>query len=226
MNTKSALIITSIVNDAVRILPDTLHAPYDMVICCDAGIERAIELGVRPNIILGDFDSTKTISPEELADDASDEASDDSLPEIVTLPHEKDMTDTEAACDLAFSRGAGVMTIIGGLGGRFDHTMANIGLMSKYLGKADIFILDGDNFIRMLAPGEYKIISGGYQYLGLIAYGGPVKSLTVHGTFYTLDDHDLTPDTSLAISNEIVEEPATVSFKEGQLLVIQSNDKL
>lgn len=222
MNTKSALIITSIINDAVRILPDTLHAEYDMVICCDGGIDRAVELGVRPDIILGDFDSAKRITaPEDLSD-----ASDDFVPEVITLPHEKDVTDTEAACDLAYQRGAGVMTIIGGLGGRFDHTMANIGLMSKYLGKADIFLLDGDNFVRMLAPGEYKIISAGYAYLGLIAYAGPVKGLTVSGTFYTLDNHDLTPDTSLAISNEIIDEPATVSFKEGQLLVIQSNDAI
>lgn len=219
MNDKSALIITSIVSDAVRILPDILHAPYDMVICCDAGVDRAIELGIHPDIILGDFDSTGKIS-------IPDDAKDDSFPEIITLPHEKDMTDTEAACDLAYSRGAAVMTIIGGLGGRFDHTMANIGLMSKYLGKADIFILDGDNFIRMLSPGEYKIISAGYKYLGLIAYGGSVEGLTLSGTYYPLENHHLDPDTSLAVSNEIVHEPATISFTKGQLLVIQSNDAM
>ena len=158
---KSALIITSLINDAVRIRRSILEAPYDMIITC-----------------------------------------------------------------LAYSRGAGVITIVGGLGGRFDHTMANIGLMSKFLGKADIFILDGDNFVRMLAPGEYKIISAGYTYLGLIAYGGPVKELTLSGTYYPLENHDLTPDTSLAISNEIVNEPATVKFTSGQLLVIQSDDAI
>ena len=146
--------------------------------------------------------------------------------EVVVLPHEKDMTDTEAACDLAYSRGATVMTIIGGLGGRFDHTMANIGLLSKYLGKADIFIMDGDNFIRMLSPGEHMIIGAGYDYLGLIAYGGPVRGLTVSGTLYPLEDYTLEPNTSLAVSNEITKEPARISFTDGQLLVIQSNDTL
>ena len=214
---KSALIITSLINDAVRIRRSILEAPYDMIITCDAGNDRAKELGIKPDIVIGDFDTTKSVPASSETDDA---------PEIVTLPHEKDMTDTEAACDLAYSRGAGVITIVGGLGGRFDHTMANIGLMSKFLGKADIFILDGDNFVRMLAPGEYKIISAGYTYLGLIAYGGPVKELTLSGTYYPLENHDLTPDTSLAISNEIVNEPATVKFTSGQLLVIQSDDAI
>lgn len=216
---KSALIVTSLVSHPERISKDLLEAPYDMVICCDAGLDRAAELGIVPDIIIGDFDSVENGAP--FFTDENSQA-----PEVITLPHEKDMTDTEAACDLAFSRGAGVMTILGGLGGRFDHTMANIGLMSKYLGKADIFILDGDNFIRMLAPGKYSIISAGYRYLGLIAYGSPVSGLTLSGTLYTLQDHHLTADTSLAISNEITEEPATVAFTAGQLLVIQSYETI
>lgn len=210
---RSALIITSIIEDAPRISRDLLEAPYDMIICCDAGINYAAMLGIVPDIIIGDFDSAGSI-PKPDGEEI----------EVITLPHEKDMTDTEAACDLAFSRGAGVMTILGGLGGRFDHTMANIGLMSKYLGKADIFIIDGDNFIRMLAPGKHMIVDAGYKYLGLIAYGGPVKNLSLKGTYYPLESHDLLPDTSLAVSNEITENPAVVTFEGGQLLVIQSND--
>lgn len=210
---KSALIITALITDAKFIRKDLLEAPYDLVICCDGGINYAQAFGIRPDILIGDFDSAKTIPSADGSDF-----------EVITLPHEKDMTDTEAACDLAYSRGAGVMTILGGLGGRFDHTMANVGLMSKYLGKADIFMLDGDNFIRMLAPGKHMIISAGYKYLGLIAYGGPVRGVTLKGTYYPLENHTLTPDTSLAISNEITEEPAVISFDEGQLLVIQSND--
>ena len=216
---KSALIVTSLISHPERIRKDLIEAPYDMIICCDAGLDRAFELGIVPDIIIGDFDSAEKMQIVIPDDDAA-------APEIITLPHEKDMTDTEAACDLAYSRGAGVMTILGGIGGRFDHTMANVCLMSKYLGRADIFILDGDNFIRMLAPGKYNIISAGYRYLGLIAYGGPVSGLTLRGTLYTLDDHYLTVDTSLAVSNEITEEPATVSFDSGQLLVIQSYETI
>ena len=213
---KSALIITSLINDAVRLRKDLLEAPYDMIICCDGGTDRAAELCIKPDIIIGDFDSAESVYVPDKDSDI----------EVVTLPHEKDVTDTEAACDLAFSRGAGVMTIAGGLGGRFDHTMANIGVMSKYLGKADIFIIDGDNFIRMLAPGKHMIVSAGYTYLGLIAYGGPVKGLIEKGTLYELEGYDLSPSTSFAVSNEIVSDPAVILFEEGQLLVIQSDDAL
>ncbi len=213
---KSALIITSIVNDSIRIWRDILDADYDMTICCDAGLDRAIELGVKPTILLGDFDSAEHFSMADDFDSA----------ELVVLPHEKDVTDTEAAVDLAYERGATVITIIGGLGGRLDHTMANLGLLAKYLGKADIFIIDGDNFVRMLAPGKHMIVSAGYEYLGLIPFGGPVTGLTIKNVHYPLENCDVDGTTSLTVSNEITKDPAEISFESGKLLVIQSNDAI
>ena len=249
---KSALIITSIVNDSIRIWRDSLDADYDMTICCDAGLDRAIELGVKPTILLGDFDSAEHFSMADdfdsaehfsMADDFDDESDeteteadgaaepdgeneDDVKAELVVLPHEKDVTDTEAAVDLAYERGATVITIIGGLGGRLDHTMANLGLLAKYLGKADIFIIDGDNFVRMLAPGKHMIVSAGYEYLGLIPFGGPVTGLTIKNVHYPLENCDVDGTTSLTVSNEITEDPAEISFESGKLLVIQSNDTI
>lgn len=237
---KSALIITSIVNDSIRIWRDILDADYDMTICCDAGLDRAIELGVKPTILLGDFDSSEHFSvaddPDDVSDEAATEADDVAEPdgetedgseaELVVLPHEKDVTDTEAAVDLAYERGATVITIIGGLGGRLDHTMANLGLLAKYLGKADIFIIDGDNFVRMLAPGKHMIVSAGYEYLGLIPFGGPVTELTIKNVLYPLENCDVDGTTSLTVSNEITKDPAEISFESGKLLVIQSNDAI
>ena len=255
---KSALIITSIVSDSIRIWRDILDADYDMTICCDAGLDRAIELGVKPTILLGAFDSSEHFSvaddfdPAEhfsMADDfddksaeaetepddtaktddkteTDDEADEKIEAELVVLPHEKDVTDTEAAVDLAYERGATVITIIGGLGGRLDHTMANLGLLAKYLGKADIFIIDGDNFVRMLAPGKHMVVSAGYEYLGLIPFGGPVTGLTIKNVHYPLENCDVDGTTSLTVSNEITKDPAEISFESGKLLVIQSNDTI
>lgn len=228
---KTALIITSIVNDAIRIRRSILDAEYDMKICCDGGLDRAIELGVRPDILLGDFDSSEHFAipddaeeTEEAADSDHDEPDHSDEAELIVLPHEKDVTDTEAAADLAYERGARVITIIGGLGGRLDHTLANLGLLAKYLGKADIFIIDGDNFVRMLKPGNHMIVSAGYDYLGLLPFGGPVTGLSVKNVLYPLDDCDIDGTASLTVSNEITEDPAMVSFSSGRLLVIQSND--
>ncbi len=232
---KTALIITSIVNDAIRIRRSILDAEYDMKICCDGGLDRAAELGVKPDILLGDFDSAQHFAfpddqSEELDNIPDDTPSDEDKgddgdeAELIVLPHEKDVTDTEAAVDLAYERGARVITIIGGLGGRLDHTLANLGLLSKYLGKADIFILDGDNFVRMFAPGSHMVVGAGYDYLGLIPFGGPVTGLTLENVKYPLTDCDVDGTTSLTVSNEITDDPAKISFSTGKLLVIQSND--
>ena len=236
---KTALIITSIVSDAIRIRRSILDAEYDMKICCDGGLDRAAELGVKPDILLGDFDSAQHFAvpddqadePDDIPDEApSDDAGEDEEPEdggeaeLIVLPHEKDVTDTEAAVDLAYERGARVITIIGGLGGRLDHTLANLGLLAKYLGKADIFILDGDNFVRMFAPGSHMIVGAGYDYLGLIPFGGPVTGLTLENVKYPLTDCDVDGTTSLTVSNEITDDPAKIIFRTGKLLVIQSDD--
>ena len=82
---KSALIITSIICDAIRLNKSVLTAPYDMIICCDAGIDRAKELGIAPDLLISDFDSSKTVTAEDAAADDT---------EVVVLPHKKDMTDT------------------------------------------------------------------------------------------------------------------------------------
>ena len=237
---KTALIITSIVNDQLRIRRSILDAEYDMTICCDGGLDRAAELGVRPDILLGDFDSAEHI---QISDDPDDEnnkmdpdpydgsgsgnnAADNDEAELIVLPREKDATDTEAAVDLAYERGARVITIIGGLGGRLDHTLANIGLLAKYLGRADIFIIDGDNFVRMLSPGDHMIVGAGYEYLGLIPFGGQVTGLTLRNVKYPLTGCDVDGTSSLTVSNEITQDPAKISFTSGKLLVILSDDAL
>ena len=240
---KTALIITTIVCDAIRIRRSILESDYDMTICCDGGLDRAMELGIKPTILLGDFDSAEHFTISEYSDytvqgssdsdndfdaqtpdDVNSNTSTDDEAELVVLPQEKDATDTEAAVDLAYNRGARVITIVGGLGGRLDHTLANLGVLAKYLGQADIFIIDGDNFVRMLAPGSHMIVSAGYDYLGLMPFGGPVTGLTLRNVKYPLDNCDIDGMSSLTTSNEITEDPARISFESGKLLIIQSND--
>ena len=76
---------------------------------------------------------------------------------VIKLPMEKDMTDSEAAIDLAVSEGAGHITGMGGLGGRFDHTMGNMGMLAKYCGKLDhMAFVDGQNYVFMTEPGTIK----------------------------------------------------------------------
>lgn len=201
------LIITSHI-DAVNNLKIEA-TDYDSIICADGGLIMAEKLNLTADILIGDFDSAE--QPDGY--------------ELIKLPREKDVTDSEAAIDLAVSKGYDDITVLGGLGGRFDHTMGNIGMLAKYLGKiGGLVFVDGYNRVSMMEPGTYEIPKGNYRYMGLIAYDGSVTSLTVKGVKYPLVSHLLTCDTTLGVSNEILADSAILNFRKGKLLVIQSSD--
>ncbi len=203
---RSCLIITSHIDHAEHLVIDP--TVYDEIIAADGGNAWAETLGITPTRYIGDYDSGTR--PED--------------PDAVILPCEKDMTDSEAAIDWAVSLGITRITVLGGLGGRFDHTMGNIGMLAKYLSEQYVLeYMDGSNLVRMKGPGTHVVSKDSYHYLGLIAYGGPVTGLTVTGTKYPLQDFTLTDDTTLGVSNEILQDSAELSFTGGKLLVIQSN---
>ena len=166
----SALILTAHVDNPEQISID--FSRFDTVICADGGLLVADRLGLTPDILIGDFDSVE--QPKER--------------EVIKLPAEKDMTDSEAAIDLAVSQGYDHIVVLGGLGGRFDHTMGNIGILSKYCGKlSHLALTDGQNYVFMASPGRVTIPRGDYTYLGVISYGGAAKSVTLKGVKYPLD---------------------------------------
>lgn len=207
---KRCLIITAHLEAPEALQLDAPAASF--VICADAGLSRAEALGIRPDLLIGDFDSeTAPVPPDGC--------------EVIQLPAEKDMTDTEAAVDLAVSRGYTEITCLGGLGGRLDHTLGNLGMLAKYCGKGmAIDFVDGINRVTMRSPGTYTIPASAFHYLGFFAWGGPVTGLTLSGTRYPLQDFTLQDDTSRCVSNEITGDQAVVSFRTGRLLVIESSD--
>ena len=204
---KKALIITAHVEHLEYV--DLEFCQFDARICADGGLLIARKLGLSSTHLIGDYDSMEMPNTDG----------------IVKLPMEKDMTDTEAAVDLAIDLGFTDITVLGGLGGRFDHTMGNLGVMAKYCGKIDrLAFVDGQNYVRMVSPGRYELEKNPYQYLGIISYGDFAEKVTLRGVKYPLEDHFLTHETSLGVSNEITEDAAEISFASGKLLVILSKD--
>lgn len=200
---------------------------YDTLICTDAGLLTANILDRIPDILIGDYDSLKVAElnhhtkfhSTHMIDELSGKA------EIITLPVMKDVTDTEAALDLAVERGYSSIDIIGGLGGRLDHTLGNLALLSKYAGtNSDIIIADGQNKVFMLTAGRHFVKHERYTFMSLVPYGGFVHGLKLKGTKYLLDNHTLIGKNTLGISNEIIAEHAEISFEKGQLLVVLSSD--
>lgn len=236
------LIVTSHVEGADRLTVDLMG--YDAVICADGGLQVAERLGLlggtvperRPRIyLLGDYDSGAFPTEKERA------AADD----LVVLPCVKDVTDSEAAIDYAVEHGFSMIHMLGGLGGRFDHAMGNLGMLAKYVDDPRVdrlYIEDGQNLVFMKAPGTFRLPAPGtalteggplnrFAYFGLIAYGGPVEGLSIFGAKYVLNSLTLPTDTTLGVSNEVLgaeagnlAESAEISHQQGHLLVILSTD--
>jgi len=221
---RTCLIVTSRVDGAEQLNIDL--SAYDAVICADRGLQvaEALDLlGDVPVYLIGDYDSG---TPPTEAEQAAASG-------LVVLPTVKDMTDSEAAIDLAVSRGYDVIHVLGGLGGRFDHSMGNLGMLAKYVEDPrvkELWFEDGQNRVFMKTPGTFRVPARGpenrFDYFGLIAYSGAVEGLTITGAKYPLAGHTLTPDTTLGVSNEVAKDApfAEVSHTNGHLLVILSKD--
>ena len=151
----SCLIVTSRIDSA-----DRLHitpTAYDAIICADKGLQVAEALhllGDVPVYLIGDYDSGTPPTEAERAAASG----------LVVLPSVKDMTDSEAAIDLAVSKGFTRIHVLGGLGGRFDHSMGNLGMLAKYVDDPRVEALsfeDGQNLVFLKAPGTFRVPAQG-----------------------------------------------------------------
>ncbi len=198
------------VEDSERLRP--LLKTDDWIIAADGGGRLAAALGVKPAVLVADFDSS---APPDTGGDT----------EIVRLPTEKDWTDTQAAAMLALDRGYRDFLLLGCTGGRLDHTLANIAVLLYLLRRgADALMADERNFLRLYGPGRYRVERRAGYKLSLFPYGGEVEGITVKNVRYPLEKARLTPDNSLGVSNEFLENPAEISFDKGVLMVFLSKD--
>lgn len=189
------------------------------LIAADRGVEFFMETGLTPDAAVGDFDSLSASGREYL----------ETLKfvQVKQLKPEKDDSDTQSAVDLALEMGAKEIILLGALGSRVDHVLANLGLltMGKVRG-ADISILDANNYIRLISSGtELRKDELFGRFVSFFPVGGDVPGLVLEGFKYPLNGHYLTvSDSGLTVSNEIVAERAKVTFEKGSLLMIMSRD--
>ena len=189
------------------------------LMAADRGLDFFRETGLTPDLADGDFDSVSSEGKtylESLTDT-----------EIVQLQPEKDDTDTQSALNLAIQRGARSILILGATGGRLDHFLGNLGLLT--LGKikgARVALADEQNYICLAESGR-KIQKDRQfgRYVSFFPVGGDVEGLTLKGFKYSLDGYCLTvADSGLTVSNEIQDTYAQVFYEKGSLLMIMSRD--
>ncbi|MBM3187582.1 MAG: thiamine diphosphokinase, partial [Chloroflexi bacterium] len=118
--------------------PDRLAALLDeanVLIAADGGANWLFALGRQPDVVVGDMDS---ILPETL------EALIRAGCRVRRHPSQKDETDTELALLEAAAMGATRITLLGALGGRVDHQIANLMLLAMpQLAGIETVIYDG-----------------------------------------------------------------------------------
>ena len=185
---------------------------FDRVICADASFGIAETAGISPDVIIGDFDHGKNTYSGNT--------------EVITVPCEKDDTDTMLCIKHAISLSSEKILIAGGIGGRLDHTIANVQSLKYALDHGSRAIMrDGENEVFLIAESCSIAKKAGY-YFSLFAFGDEINGLTVKGTKYELEDGTLTPSFPLGVSNEIIADKAEITLKSGVLLAIFSKKTL
>jgi thiamine pyrophosphokinase len=187
----------------------------DFVICVDGGAKHIRKFGIKPDLLLGDFDSICKEDFNFFRDEGV---------EIAQFPREKDMTDTELAVELAITRGFASIIIIGGLGTRMDHSMANIFILRKILNMGAYGLIADEYNEIIIIKEKIQIHREKDIKVTLLPITDRVEGVTTKGLYYPLKDATLEMGSSLGVSNEFDCETAEVTIKSGLLIVIKSRD--
>jgi thiamine pyrophosphokinase len=183
----------------------------------DRGAFTILEKGINASYAFGDFDSVSAAEKENILN------SDIILNEYQS---EKDQTDMELALQWALEQNPEEILLFGATGGRLDHEMMNIQLLSRSISSnAKVKVVDIKNEISLKLPGEYSIQhDNNYTYVSFLAFKDEVKGITLKGFKYPLQKASLQIGSSLCISNELVNKSGTYSFDAGIILMVKSRD--
>lgn len=186
---------------------------YDYIICADNGIKHARALQIIPDYILGDFDSAN--EEDRLYFDKV---------ETCKVAAMKDETDTELAVEKALDLGGTQIDILGGLGSRIDHSLANIHLLYRGLKcGVPMRLMNGHNTVYLI---DHEITLEGKpkDIVSLLPLTMEVKGVSTEGLVYGLQSDSFHLGKPYGVSNVMTGTRFKVTLDEGLLLVIKAND--
>ena len=187
-----------------------------LIICCDGGARHFQNSAIKPDVIIGDMDSIDT---DQLA-----EYSDEKI-KIIKHPPEKDSSDTELALDYALNLRAERIFIWCALGGRIDHTLANVFLLIMAQKKKIETVLIDDYCEVFLLNRKNIFVNEKGKTVSFFALTSEVKGITLSGFFYPLKNGTLKMGESRGISNVISGARASIKIEKGKLLVVKYHRK-
>lgn len=180
-------------------------ADGDLVLAADGGLRHTEALGLTPHGILGDFDSLGYIPKGS-----------------TVFPVEKDDTDAMLAVRRGYEQGCRRFLLYGAMDGpRLDHTVANFQALAWLASRGAQGYLVGETYLAaVLPPGRVRFQKEAEGILSLFCLGAPVEGLTIRGLQYPLENHTLTPDFPLCVSNHFQAEPSEISWIQGLPLIL------
>lgn len=180
--------------------------PDDCVIAADGGYNHVRRLGLKADLVIGDFDSLEQIPAGET---------------VEAFPKDKDDTDMLLAVKAGLNMGYSRFALYGGIGGRLDHTLANIQALA-YLSKRGAHgILVGEGMvITALTDGQLRFGEDKSGILSIFCLGESAVGVTLEGLKYPLHEATLTNDLPLGVSNAFTGVESCVTVREGTLAVL------
>lgn len=190
--------------------------PGDCVICADGGARHALAMGRIPDFLLGDFDSLDPDIMKQLENQPQP-------PQFVRFPANKDKSDTHLAVEFALEMHPHQIVLMGATGSRWDHSLANITMLSLLPGDIPISLINEQNELFLITS-EVDLKGEPGEEISILPLSPEVRGVTTRGLKWPLVDHTIKMGDSLGVSNVILERGAGISLSEGKLLVIRSKD--
>jgi thiamine pyrophosphokinase len=188
----------------------------DWLVGVDRGALFLIQHGLSPRLSIGDFDSVSVEERAKIEQHSGYVSACD--------PVMKDLTDTEMALTWALEQQPAEIVLLGALGSRFDHTLANVHLLQKaLLARIDCKIVDETNEIHLIDR-ELTVERDHFKHVSLLPFSPEVTGVTLCGFQYPLKDATLRIGDTLGISNVLTADSGTITVKSGLLLAIKSKD--
>ncbi|MBR5684441.1 MAG: thiamine diphosphokinase [Ruminococcus sp.] len=188
---------------------------FGCIICADSGYYTAKKLGIKPDILTGDFDSFTEELPKGV--------------EIIASIPEKDDTDTLMAVKKAIELGYKDIALFGALGGsRIEHTIANIQTMIYAVQQGCDLKIYGDSILMVQTAddGEVSYKSRGESlYMSVFALSDSIGIDYLRGVKYPLEDYLMVQSFPIGVSNEITDEAALLRINHGLALIILTDKK-
>ncbi len=196
---KTVYIIAGFLEEIPDVKGDLIGVDYGAYLLAKAGLPMVFAVG--------DFDSVPDMG--EIAKYAK---------EVKKLNPVKDDSDLEEAVLFAKER-YDRMIVYGALGGRIDHEISALRLITQH--KEPMEFVNAQNRVFRLDDGEFEIEKGNYTYLSFFAL--KESEITLEGVKYPLEDRVIVPEDLYLLSNEILGEKAKIKLN-GAVLAVQSND--